>query len=1016
MLGINRKALPFTFILQASPLRAAMADKSRLDRVYAKLLSNHPYGWALYKKVTTQDMHPGSCGYFDSDGDWHTIVDLRSPDDLTTHGWALPDDRINEIRAPGSTRWGPKSSKSVQTICIGGTAKAAAMASTLETSLTVSFKSNSDQGAVLTTTDPVTRHQLGDELSALQWMADNTSKMIHQHKDIVKRHGIWIITKTYSTRSCAIAIMSSESSSIDITLDNMQGILALTPKSAWSRSSGNSCTEIHEDVDGVVVFISGIYFSQKRWRSKLGQARDQRQQKDKLYRGDESETGDGESNELDVEYYPPIDEDDDEEADEQEDEFAKIMPNSKYGCLILRFITQSLDKAQSAINQQIPKKISARFIYHRFWEINSKVSEQNMSKKFALLVGIDLYLSDGSRKGSDNLHHLRGCTNDVKAINEFLNDKYKFDEITTLTSSFPDSDTNNTAPIESSDHLPTFVNIKAKFAAIYDRAVSGDLFYFHYSGHGKLLPRQADSPKSNTLEDPSLITVDFCCGQPAIRGWQLNQWLRKLNNKGIRLLVTLDSCYSEGSWRSSGDYVSLRTPKDWFPVPNLPADDQAAANSGQNAEPTYRDAELGKSWSINPESFTILVACGSKEMAAEKIIDGKIHGAFTWELLDYLKDNESEGTNVTYRMISDQLNMRLKDQTPKVYGRDRLIFLENSEPFSALSKVFLVVQLQGNKVVVPAGKAHGVNVGSEFMLSPRTQSSLFSVDEGYRHTVTLSRWHLGKDSFQVYVDPAFGSDFRSKLQKRLEERIISPIEILVSINNRTDVLRLEKWEGDVAKICGPAWLIGSDDPVRPLDLEKDNFSELATEAALALAHLARFWQILLLKTQSSSKPALFNVSIKPVNGDTTAGVYPIHQKFRYTLENESDEQLHVTVVVFSPEFSIEQLYPPRDDPQTIDPGKRKTFSFSMTLPNGPQWVQESLCRTSRRDIVRTLVTKGGRISWKSLELPNIWDAGEVGLPKLPSHTRGGFSRLQIEADWWSHDEEIFTGSADNTCV
>lgn len=102
-----------------------MADKSRLDRVYAKLLSNHPYGWALYKKVTTQDMQPGSCGYFDSDGDWHTIVDLLSPDDLTIHGWALPDGKINELRTSGSTRWGPKSSKFVRTLCIGGTADAA---------------------------------------------------------------------------------------------------------------------------------------------------------------------------------------------------------------------------------------------------------------------------------------------------------------------------------------------------------------------------------------------------------------------------------------------------------------------------------------------------------------------------------------------------------------------------------------------------------------------------------------------------------------------------------------------------------------------------------------------------------------------------------------------------------------------------------------------------------------------------------------------------------------------------
>lgn len=70
-------------------------------------------------------MHPGSCSYFNSDGDWHTIVNLLSPGDLIVHGWALSDGKINELRTSGSTRWGPKSSKFIQTLYIGGTAKAA---------------------------------------------------------------------------------------------------------------------------------------------------------------------------------------------------------------------------------------------------------------------------------------------------------------------------------------------------------------------------------------------------------------------------------------------------------------------------------------------------------------------------------------------------------------------------------------------------------------------------------------------------------------------------------------------------------------------------------------------------------------------------------------------------------------------------------------------------------------------------------------------------------------------------
>lgn len=84
----------------------------------------------------------------------------------------------------------------------------------------------------------------------------------------------------------------------------------------------------------------------------------------------------------------------------------------------------------------------------------------------------------------------------------------------------------------------------------------------------------------------------------------------------------------------------------------------------------------------------------------------------------------------------------------------------------------------------------------------------------------------------------------------------------------------------------------------------------------------------------------------------------------------------------------------------------------MTLPNGPQWVQEALCCTHRRDIVRTLVTRGRQISWKSLELPNIWDAGEIVLQQMPSHTREGLSMPQTDVDWWSLEEETLTGSAE----
>lgn len=185
----------------------------------------------------------------------------------------------------------------------------------------MSFESHKSQGAVLITENPVLKHKVGDELSALQWMAENKAEMMRRYKSIIRRHGVWIVTKTYSTRRCAIAIMADESSSTEIKLNSVQGVLTLTPNSAWSGISGSSCIELHEDEDGVVVFISGIYFSQKLFGTKMGYSRDQRKQKDKIFRGDNDGSGQDDSDELDVEYYPPLDEDEDENGDETEDEF-----------------------------------------------------------------------------------------------------------------------------------------------------------------------------------------------------------------------------------------------------------------------------------------------------------------------------------------------------------------------------------------------------------------------------------------------------------------------------------------------------------------------------------------------------------------------------------------------------------------------------------------------------------------------------------------------------------------------
>ncbi|KAK8036594.1 hypothetical protein PG991_001731 [Apiospora marii] len=175
------------------------------------------------------------------------------------------------------------------------------MMAPVEAFITLSFESVDDQSAILATENPVLRHRVDDEKAVLQWMTANAPKVLESHKPIMKRHGVWVITKTYTSRRCAVAVLSGRSSAITIGLSaDVPGLLTLTPTSSWTKGRGNCSTEVHEDKEGVVVFMSGVYFRSKLLSSKLKPARDQSGQKDHVFRGTFVEPND--EADLDVEF------------------------------------------------------------------------------------------------------------------------------------------------------------------------------------------------------------------------------------------------------------------------------------------------------------------------------------------------------------------------------------------------------------------------------------------------------------------------------------------------------------------------------------------------------------------------------------------------------------------------------------------------------------------------------------------------------------------------------------------
>jgi hypothetical protein len=90
-----------------------MVHSDDLSHVYAENMAHHPYGYAMYKPVSSNILKPGSCGYFDSLGTWNPFVDLTSPSSLQKYGLSSPKEELERIPSEENTDWGPKVSRSV---------------------------------------------------------------------------------------------------------------------------------------------------------------------------------------------------------------------------------------------------------------------------------------------------------------------------------------------------------------------------------------------------------------------------------------------------------------------------------------------------------------------------------------------------------------------------------------------------------------------------------------------------------------------------------------------------------------------------------------------------------------------------------------------------------------------------------------------------------------------------------------------------------------------------------------
>ena len=166
-----------------------------------------------------------------------------------------------------------------------------------ESEVTLKFETQTEQGSVLVVDNPVTLHQVTVDTATRdmpRWIDQNLGilRSKERYRRQITEYGIWVVTKTHTASSCAVAFMSGRSSSVDVRLAlNAEGLLVIDQGITRGMQATGTNRDLHKDTKGceeVVVFMSGIMIKRRPYIGSVSVLDKQEKQGPKL-RGDEDE-------------------------------------------------------------------------------------------------------------------------------------------------------------------------------------------------------------------------------------------------------------------------------------------------------------------------------------------------------------------------------------------------------------------------------------------------------------------------------------------------------------------------------------------------------------------------------------------------------------------------------------------------------------------------------------------------------------------------------------------------------
>jgi pimeloyl-ACP methyl ester carboxylesterase len=283
---------------------------------------------------------------------------------------------------------------------------------------------------------------------------------------------------------------------------------------------------------------------------------------------------------------------------------------------------------------------------------------------YALLVGIDTY----HPASVPAISSLKGCVNDIKAIEAYLRERTKADEWKLVEpSNLPWILTNEQATRQA---------IINSFEQHLCNANSDDIVLFYYCGHGA----QEKATEDFWHLEPDRLNETLVCydsrteGSRDLADKELAYLISQVAQKNPHVVMIFDCCHSGSGTRDlAPEIIVRRAPVDSRERPlssYIFAQDQTALD--ELLTPS-RNLEKKTTGLVLPKGrHVMLSACRDYELAKEyKGEDGQSRGAFSYFLLETLQRTNG---SLTYRDLARTINAlvsgKVQDQSPQVEATD----------------------------------------------------------------------------------------------------------------------------------------------------------------------------------------------------------------------------------------------------------------------------------------------------------------------------------------------------------